>query len=109
MLLNILYTILGIFVAFLILHTIVRIVRYFYKFPIPQAFVNIIDNPFRRRIQPPYETAIRHGIEPGMRVLDVGPGNGTYTLGAAECLGSEGQLIAIDIEPKIIERLQKKN
>lgn len=108
MLLNILYTILGIFVAFLILHTIVRIVRYFYKFPIPQAFVNIIDNPFRRRIQPPYETAIRHGIEPGMRVLDVGPGNGTYTLGAAERLGSEGQLIAIDIEPKIINRLQKR-
>ena len=108
MLLNILYTILGIFVAFLILHTVVRIVRYFYKFPIPQAFVDIIDNPFRRRIQPPYETAIRHGIEPGMRVLDVGPGNGTYTLGAAERLGSEGQLIAIDIEPKIIERLQKR-
>ena len=108
MLLNILYAILGIFVAFLILHTIVRIVRYFYKFPIPQAFVDIIDNPFRRRIQPPYETAIRHGIEPGMRVLDVGPGNGTYTLGAAERLGSEGQLIAIDIEPKIIERLQKR-
>jgi ubiquinone/menaquinone biosynthesis C-methylase UbiE len=108
MLLNILYAILGIFVTFLILHTIVRIVRYFYKFPIPQAFVRFIDNPFRRRIQPPYETALRHGIEPGMRVLDVGPGNGTYTLGAAERLGSEGQLVAIDIEPKIIERLQKR-
>lgn len=108
MLQNILYAILGIFITFLILHTIVRIVRYFYKFPIPQAFVNIIDNPFRRRIQPPYETAIRHGIEPGMRVLDVGPGNGTYTLGAAKRLGSEGQLIAIDIEPKIIDRLQKR-
>ena len=108
MFLNIFYIILGIFGVFLILHTIVRIVRYFYKFPIPHAFVKFIDNPFRRRIQPPYETAIRHGIEPGMLVLDVGPGNGTYTLGAAKCLGSEGQLIAIDIEPKIIERLQKR-
>ena len=108
MFLNILYILLGIFVTFLILHTIIRVVRYFYKFPIPQSLVKFIDNPLRRRIQPPYETAIRHGIESGMRVLDVGPGNGTYTLGAAEHLGSGGQLIAIDIEPKIIERLQEK-
>ena len=57
-----------------ILHTIVRIVRYFYKFPMPPFLANLIDNPFRRRIQPPSEMPIRHGIEPGMTVLEVGPG-----------------------------------
>jgi len=34
----------------------------------------------RRKLQPPGEMAIRHGIEPGMTVLEVGPGNGRYTL-----------------------------
>jgi ubiquinone/menaquinone biosynthesis C-methylase UbiE len=108
MLLQIIYVLLGVFGALLFVHTVIRIVRYFYKFPIPQAFVNFIDNPVRRRFQPPYETALRHGIEPGMRVLEVGPGNGTYTLGASQRLGGEGQLVAVDIEPKVIERLQKR-
>jgi len=83
MLTRILYTVLSIPVILLILHTLIRVIRHFYKFPMPQWMANAIDNPFRRRIQPPEETAIRHGIQPGMRVLEVGPGNGTYTLGAS--------------------------
>ena len=103
-----LFILLGLPLLLIVLHTIVRIVRHFHKFPIPQFAANIIDNPFRRRIQPPYETAIRHGIEPGMTVLDVGPGNGTYTLGAARRVGDKGKIIAIDIEPKMIERVKKR-
>ena len=103
-----LFVFLGLPLLLIVLHTIVRIVRHFHKFPIPQFAANIIDNPFRRRIQPPYETAIRHGIEPGMTVLDVGPGNGTYTLGAARRVGDKGKIIAIDIEPKMIERVERK-
>jgi ubiquinone/menaquinone biosynthesis C-methylase UbiE len=108
MFLNILYIIFSIPVVFIVLHTIIRIVRAIYKFPMPQWMANAIDNPFRRKIQPPFETAVRHGIEPGMRVLEVGPGNGTYTLGAARQIGPEGQLVTVDIEPKMIERVQKR-
>ena len=43
-----------------------------------------------------------------MRVLDVGPGNGTYTLAAAKQVGAEGQVIAIDIESKMIARLNQR-
>ena len=92
MFIRIFYTLLSIPAVFLILHTIIRIIRHFYKFPMPQWMANLIDNPFRRKIQPPEETAIRHGIKPGMRVLEVGPGNGTYTLGAARRIGPEGIL-----------------
>ena len=73
----------------------------------PQWMANLIDHPFRRRIQPPDETAIRHGIQPGMRVLEVGPGNGTYSLAAAGVIGNRGELVTIDIEPKMIERIQR--
>jgi ubiquinone/menaquinone biosynthesis C-methylase UbiE len=83
-------------------------VRHFYKFPMPEWMANAIDNPFRRKIQPPEETALRHGIKPGMRVLEVGPGNGTYTLGAAHQIGPEGELVTIDIEPKMIERVNQR-
>jgi len=92
----------------LTLHTAIRIVRYFHKFPIPQWMANVIDNPFRRKIQPPDVTAIRHDIEPGMQVLEVGPGNGTYTLAAARRIGAQGKLVTIDIEPKMIDRVNRK-
>lgn len=86
---------------------LVRIVRHFYKFPMPQFMANVIDNPLRRKVQPPDETAIRHGIEPGMAVLDIGPGNGTYTMAAAGRVGPSGKVIAVDIEPRMIERVQQ--
>jgi ubiquinone/menaquinone biosynthesis C-methylase UbiE len=92
----------------LTLHTIIRVVRHFYKFPMPEWMANAIDNPFRRKIQPPEETALRHGIKPRMRVLEVGPGNGTYTLGAARQIGPEGELVTVDIEPKMIERVKQR-
>ncbi len=92
-------------VALVCLHTVVRTVRRFHKFPIPQFLANLIDNPLRRRFQPPDATAARHGIEPGMTVLDVGPGNGRYSLAAARRIGPGGRLHVVDIEPKMIERV----
>jgi hypothetical protein len=73
----------GLPVLVVIFHTIVSIVRYFCKFPMPQFMANLIDNPMRRKIQPPDEAPARHEIEPGMILLEVGPGNGTYTVAAA--------------------------
>jgi ubiquinone/menaquinone biosynthesis C-methylase UbiE len=51
---------------------------------------------------------LRHGITPGMTVLEVGPGNGRYTLETARRVGSSGKVTAIDIEPKMIERLSRR-
>jgi ubiquinone/menaquinone biosynthesis C-methylase UbiE len=95
-------------ILFIILHTIIRLIRHFNKFPMPEFAADLIDNPLRRRIQPPDQTAIRHGIQPGMQVLDVGPGNGTYTLGASRRVGPLGKVFAIDIEPKMIARVNKR-
>jgi ubiquinone/menaquinone biosynthesis C-methylase UbiE len=90
------------------LHTIVRIIRYFYKFPMPEFLANLIDNPLRRKIQPPSEMPIRHGIRPGMTVLEVGPGNGRYTIETVRRVGNAGKLVTVDIEPKMIERVQQR-
>jgi ubiquinone/menaquinone biosynthesis C-methylase UbiE len=108
MLQTLLYGILGLIFTAAILHTIARIIRQTYKFPIPAFLVAFIDNPLRRRIQPPAETAVRHGIQPGMTVLEVGPGSGTYTIAAARRVGGKGKVVAVDIEPKNIERVQRR-
>jgi ubiquinone/menaquinone biosynthesis C-methylase UbiE len=38
----------------------------------------------------------------------VGPGNGTYTLASARQAGPDGKLVAIDIEPRMIERVSRR-
>ncbi len=86
-----------------------KIIRRLFKAPMPEFMAELIDNPWRRRIiQPPDTTAIRHGIMPGMTVLEIGPGTGTYTIASARRVGDRGKVVAIDIEPKMIERVQKK-
>ncbi len=100
--------VIGLPILVIVLHTIIRIVRYFYKFPMPQFMANLIDNPLRRKIQPPDATPARHGIEPGMTVLEVGPGNGTYTVATARRVGDRGKVVTIDIEPKMIERVTRR-
>jgi len=102
------YIVVGLPLLVVILHTILRIVRYFYKFPMPQFLADAIDNPLRRRVQPPDETPARHLIEPGMTVLEVGPGNGTYTVATARRVGDKGKVVTIDIEPKMIERVTRR-
>jgi ubiquinone/menaquinone biosynthesis C-methylase UbiE len=100
--------VIGLPILAIVLHTIIRIVRHFYKFPMPQFMANLIDNPFRRKIQPPDETPAKHGIEPGMAVLEVGPGNGTYTVATARRVGARGKVVTIDIEPRMIERVTRR-
>lgn len=96
-------------VVFLAMHTLVRVIRHFYKFPIPHFLANAIDHPLRRRfITPPDQTALRHGIRKGMTVLEVGPGNGRYTAAAARRVGDNGKIYAVDIEPAMILRVQRR-
>jgi len=92
----------------IVLHTTIRLIRHLYKFPMPQALANLIDNPMRRRVQPPAEMPRRHGLQPGMRVLEVGPGNGRYSVESARELSPGGSLMTIDIEPRMIERVQAR-
>lgn len=100
--------VIGLPILVIVFHTIIRIARHFYKFPMPQFMANVIDNPLRHRIQPPVETPARHGIEPGMTVLEVGPGNGTYSVATARRVGDRGKVVTIDIEPRMIERVRRR-
>lgn len=102
------YVCLGLPILLIFLHTCLRILRSIHKFPMPQFLAGLIDNSLRHRLQPPDETAVRHGIEPGMTVLEVGPGSGTYMLAAARRVGDQGKVVAVDIEPKIIARLERR-
>jgi hypothetical protein len=76
---------LGFLLFFFALHTVLRLVRRYRKFPIPSILTELIDNPVRRKyIQRPNVLADRMSLEPGMVVVEIGPGKGSYTKAVAE-------------------------
>lgn len=88
---------------------IIRIIRKYYKFPIPGFMTKIIDNAFRRKfIQKPDLIADRMALEPGMVVVEIGPGKGSYTKKVAEKVLPDGRVYAIDIQESVIKNLKKK-
>lgn len=93
---------------FIFVEVVVRIIRRYYHFPVPGFIVPLIDNPIRRRIQPPDQIAGWMGVEMGMQVLEVGPGPGTFTFAVARRAGENGHVNAIDIQESIITALNEK-
>jgi ubiquinone/menaquinone biosynthesis C-methylase UbiE len=84
-----------------------KVVRRFYQFPIPAIMTEVIDNPFRRRfIQNPGVLADRMHLEPGMTVVEIGPGKGSYTKAVAERVLPGGMVYAVDIQESVVERLR---
>lgn len=99
---------LGLLAWLLFVAVMVRIVRHFYQFPVPAFVARFIDNPFRRRIQPPAKIVEWMDLRQGMLLLEIGPGPGTFTFEAASAVGEQGCVYAIDIQEPIVTALNKK-
>jgi ubiquinone/menaquinone biosynthesis C-methylase UbiE len=93
---------------FIFAMTVVRLIRHFYQFPIPSFFTPLIDNPIRRRIQPPKMIAEWMGVGQGMSILEIGPGRGTFTFEVANKVGAEGHVYAIDIQEPVATALGER-
>jgi len=48
------------------------------------------------------------GISPGMRVLDLGTGLGHVAGAVAELVGPDGQVVGVDIDPRMLERARAR-
>lgn len=87
---------------------VARIVRKIWPFPAPAWIGGILDSDFRRNMYPPDILIERSGVKPGMKVLEVGAGSGAYTTFVARAVGPEGKVYALDIQAKMLDRLQSK-
>ncbi len=94
---------------FFIVFVILRIIRRYYKFPIPGFMTRLIDNPIRRKfIQKPETVVERMRLKPGMIIIEIGPGKGSYTKALAKNILPDGKVYALDIQESIINRLKKR-
>ena len=48
------------------------------------------------------------GLQPGMKVLDAGCGPGRLSIPAAQAIGPQGELTALDLQPGMLARVQEK-
>src|SRR5712692_2446259 len=64
-------------------------------------------NPLRRFGQNPTNILSPH-VREGMTVLEPGPGMGFFTLELARLVGSSGRVIAVEIQPKMLARLERR-
>lgn len=66
-----------------------------------------LDNLLRRLVQPPRRFLARH-LSAGDRVADLGCGPGHFTVAMARIVGDRGRVVAIDLDPRAIDRVRRK-
>jgi ubiquinone/menaquinone biosynthesis C-methylase UbiE len=73
----------------------------------PRWMCFTFDNGLRRLVQNPEKIVSRY-IRAGDTVLDIGPGIGYFTIPLAKLIGDHGRVIAVDIQPSMLEGIRKR-
>jgi len=77
-----------------------------------QLFIRILaaamESRFRYRFFSPMQILQGADVHPGQTVLEVGCGTGYFTVTAAQLIGDNGRLIAMDVLPVSVEAVSKK-
>ena len=68
----------------------------------------LLVSPLRRLWQDP-RAIVGPYLRPGMTVLEPGPGMGFFTLDLARLVGPEGRVVAVDVEPRMLEPLRRRS
>lgn len=67
-----------------------------------------LDTPYTKAVAGSALLLDRINLQPGMMVLDVGSGPGRLSIPAAEGVGPEGQVVALDIQPDMLRKLKER-
>jgi tRNA A58 N-methylase Trm61 len=68
----------------------------------------LLASPVRRWISGKPESILEPYVEQGMTVLEPGPGMGFFTLPLARMVGPTGRVIATDIQPRMLDKLEQR-
>jgi ubiquinone/menaquinone biosynthesis C-methylase UbiE len=65
------------------------------------------DNPIRKLFHKPHQMLAPY-VREGMTVMDVGCGMGFFSIGMAALVGNSGGVIAVDLQPKMLDITKKR-
>lgn len=73
-----------------------------------EKFAKHFDDPERDAWQRPAEVLGQLRVAPGQVVVDLGAGTGYFLPALARAVGSTGQVLALDVEPRMIELMGRR-
>src|SRR5512139_2340496 len=73
----------------------------------PWWLCHSFDNPLRRLFHDP-ERLLQPYVKPGMTVVDIGCGMGYFTIGLAMLAGPGGKVIAVDLQQRMLDAMEKR-
>ena len=76
--------------------------------PCPWWLVPLLENPYFQVVAGAELLIDRAGIGPGMSVLDAGCGPGRMTVPISRRVGDAGRVVAFDLQPRMLRRLQRR-
>jgi len=82
--------------------------RYSGRGPMPYTMRWILHTPLRRLVHPVRPMLDKFGVRLGATVLELGPGNGYFSIEAARLLGAGGRLVCLDIQPPMLHDLRDR-
>jgi ubiquinone/menaquinone biosynthesis C-methylase UbiE len=82
--------------------------RRLFPAPMPKLFDFTLNTSFRRRRFSPEIAAQRHGLRPGMRILEVGPAGGYLTSAAQQRIQPNGRMVSIDLQLSLLRKLRTR-
>jgi ubiquinone/menaquinone biosynthesis C-methylase UbiE len=65
-------------------------------------------SPLRQFRQNP-SAILRPYVHDGQTVLEPGPGMGFFTLELARLVGARGRVVAVDVQPKMLDKLKRRS
>ncbi len=74
----------------------------------PSWFAFSLNNRLRRMVQDP-DRILSPYIKPGSICADIGCGPGYFTIDMARLTSPEGRIIAIDMQPRMLEKMRKNS
>jgi ubiquinone/menaquinone biosynthesis C-methylase UbiE len=76
--------------------------------PCPSFLAWSLENPIFQRFNGTRATLERLGLQPGQRVLEIGPGPGRLLIPAAKRVLPGGEAVGIDIQAAMVDRLMQR-
>lgn len=76
--------------------------------PYPVALRGLLDNPIVDRISGVELVIDRASVSTGLRVLDAGCGPGRLTIPLARRVAPAGEVVALDVQSRMLERVQER-